>query len=415
MAILQDGAQRPAPSRSQAAVVGLAVAAVAVLVYWLGNHNFNAGHPDFYYLADAFLHGRTWIDRDLGPYDVIYFAGRVYVPFGLFPAVILTPLVALLGPTGAAELEPVVNAVLAGAGVGLAWWVAGRIGVDRLNDRLMLVVLLGFSTQIWWVTTRGGVWHTGQLVATILTLFLLAELYGRGRPVLMGLLIGAAFLCRAPDAFALPATAIWVAMVSQRQASRMHGVWAAVRGLPWLGWVQLALGFLPALVLFVSYNVARFGSPLESGYGLAVLPDWLEALRRQGMFSPRHVAMNLEYFLFKLPTFSASFPFFRPDGLGMSVLFTSPGLLLALRAPWRDPRSRILAVAGLLVLVPTLFYYGGGWLQYGYRYFLDSMPFVWALVAMGVVFRGSFKWWHRLMIWAGVVVMTAGVYWAYNL
>ena len=41
-----------------------------------------------------------------------------------------------------------------------------------------------------------------------------------------------------------------------------------------------------------------------------------------------------------------------------------------------------------VVLIPTLLYYGGGWLQFGYRYFLDSIPFVWALGALGVARRG---------------------------
>ena len=47
-----------------------------------------------------------------------------------------------------------------------------------------LAVLFGFSTQILWVTTRGGVWHTGHLIATILTFACLIELWrpaaGRG-------------------------------------------------------------------------------------------------------------------------------------------------------------------------------------------------------------------------------------------
>ena len=60
----------------------------------------------------------------------------------------------------------------------MCWWLLGRIGVARLVDRLWLAVLFGFSTQILWVTTRGGVWHTGHLVATILTFACLIELSG---------------------------------------------------------------------------------------------------------------------------------------------------------------------------------------------------------------------------------------------
>ena len=112
-------------------------------------------------------------------------------------------------------------------------------------------------------------------------------------------------------------------------------------------------------------------------------PDWLELQRQKGLFAVAHVGMNLNYLFLKLPAFTNTFPYLKPDGLGMSVLLTSPGLLLALLAPWRDRRSWLLLLAAVLVLIPTLLYYGGGWLQFGYRYFLDSIPFVWALGAMG--------------------------------
>ena len=155
------------------------------------------------------------------------------------------------------------------------------------------------------------------------------------------------------------------------------------------GWVLLALGLVPSLAFFLWYNLDRFGDPLQSGYALATLPEWLEAIRQQGLFSTSHVAMNLEYLFWKTPALTAAFPYFRPDGLGMSVFITSPALLLAVLAPWRDRRSWLLLFAAVAVLIPTLLYYGGGWLQYGYRYFLDSIPFVWALVAMGIAYRGS--------------------------
>jgi hypothetical protein len=406
-------------SRSRSELVpllaGLAVALAAFFVYWLSNRLYDAGRGDLFYLADAFLHGRTSISVVLGPNDVIYFNNQVYVPFAPFPAIVLMPLVALIGPVTADQWETGINAGLAAFVVLLAWWVAGRIGASRLRDRLALAILLGFSTQVWWVTTRGGVWHTGHLVAMILTLVLLAEMFGRRRGLLMGLLVGLAFLTRAPVAFAAPAIALWlipdtVPLIPPRAAAS-----AWLGQLPWRDWVTLGVGLVPSLGFFFWYNFVRFGSPLESGYALATLPEWLQALRAQGLFSLSHVAMNIDYLFQKVPALIPDFPYFRPDGLGMSVFITSPALLLAVRAPWRERRSWWLLLAAVLVLIPTLLYYGGGWLQYGYRYFLDSIPFVWTLVAMGVVRRGSIRWWGWLLIGWGVLVGLGGVYWAYNL
>ena len=393
------------PSRriDLAVLVGAVVVAASALVYWLCNRYFDAGRGDFFYLADAFLHGRTYLDFRPGPNDVIISGDRFYVPFAPFPAIALMPVVAVLGAVTADQVESGINALLAAAGVGLCWMLLGRIGVARLRDRLALTVLFGFSTQILWVTTRGGVWHTGQLIATILTLACLIEVWGSKRAWLIGLLAGAAFLTRAPLAFAIPFYAL---LLDER---------AVLRSFPWRRWTALAVGVLPSLVFFFLYNQVRFGTPLESGYALATLPGWLEQERAKGLFSLAHVPMNLDYLFVYLPALIPQFPFFKPDGLGMSVLITSPGLLYAVRANWRDHRTWSLLGAAVAALVPTLLYYGGGWLQYGYRYFLDSVPFVIALCGMAAAWRGRIGWAWIALIAIGTVVMFVGVYWAYHL
>jgi hypothetical protein len=122
--------------------------------------------------------------------------------------------------------------------------------------------------------------------------------------------------------------------------------------------------------------------------------------------------MNLDYFLVHLPAVIPTFPYFKPDGLGLSVFITSPGLLFATQADWRQPRAWWLLAATVAVLIPTLLYYGGGWDQYGYRYFLDSVPFVMALCGLAAVYRGSVGMGWKLLIAFGTIVMAAGVYWA---
>ena len=111
-------------------LVGLGLVAISALVYWLANRDFDAGRGDFFYLADAFNHGRAWLDVRLGPNDVIVVDGHFYVPFAPFPAVAFMPLVALIGPVTADQLESGINALLAASGVGLCWWYLGRLGVD---------------------------------------------------------------------------------------------------------------------------------------------------------------------------------------------------------------------------------------------------------------------------------------------
>ncbi len=411
--------QRPGRARSTivGVGVGLGVVALSALVYWLANRDFDAGRGDFFYLADTFLHGRSWLTFAPGQWDVIAIDGRYYVPFAPFPAVVFLPLVALIGATTADHVESGINAVLAAIGVGLCWMLLGRLGVRRLVDRLWLTVLFGFSTQILWVTTRGGVWHTGHLIATVLTFICLIELYGRQRPWLIGLMAGFAFLTRAPLAFAIPFYALMLDAPARVAASEVAGgyVRSVARSTRLRRWVVLGIGVLPAIIGFFAYNQVRFGSPWESGYGLASLPEFLQRQRDLGLFSLAHIPMNLDYFLFHLPTVIPEFPYFRPDGYGLSVLITSPGLLFASQADWRRPRAWWLLGAAIVVLIPTLLYYGGGWLQYGYRYFLDSVPFVIALCGLAAVHRGRTGIGWKTLIAFGVVIGLAGVYWAYRI
>jgi hypothetical protein len=397
---------------SRGPLVAAVVMLVGFLIYWASDHAFDSGRGDFFYLADAFLHGRTWLTTALGPADNVVIGDRVYVPFGPFPAFVLLPIVALFGPEQADHWQPVINAALAAIDLGLCWWMAARLGVRSVVDRVWLVVLFGFSTQIWWVTTRGGVWHTGHLIATGVTLMALIELFGRRRPMIVGLLGGAAFLTRAPVLLAMPIYALMLGSVDRAVAA---GRSAVNRWRPMLiDWLVLVVGFLPFGLFDLWYNAVRFGSPFESGYGLASLSPWLGALRDQGLFSISHLGMNINYMFLLLPTRIDQFPFFAPNGYGMSIFVTSPGLFWAIRANWRSRRSWLLLAAVVLILIPNLLYYGGGWLQYGYRYALDAIPFAMALCCIAAA-RHGVGWIWRIAIMFGVVVGVGGVYWAYHL
>ena len=114
--------------RSPVVWAGVLLAIASFFVYWLSNRAFDATRGDLFYLADAFLHGKTNIAVALGPFDVIYFKGLIYVPFAPFPAIVLAPIVALTGPAVADQWETGINAFLAATVVLLR--VVG-LGPDR--------------------------------------------------------------------------------------------------------------------------------------------------------------------------------------------------------------------------------------------------------------------------------------------
>ena len=121
-------------------------------------------------------------------------------------------------------------------------------------------LLLGFSTQIWWVTTRGGVWHTGQLIATMLTLALPHRAVGQPP----GVAHRAAGGRRVPDPGAARLRVPFYALLLAGDA-----VWEP-RRWPWRSWSDAGgRRRCRRSSFFFWYNAARFGSPFESGYALA--------------------------------------------------------------------------------------------------------------------------------------------------
>jgi hypothetical protein len=378
----------------------------AFVVFWLTAHQVSVFRWDFYFLADAFLHGRTWVEYPLpGAVDTVTVGGHVYVPFAPLPAVLFTPLVAVFGVLPLLPWEPTINAALAATSAGLAWSLIARFDGGNLRTRIWLTAFFAFSTALWSITVRGGVWHTGQLVATVVTLLGLLESTGPRRPWVLGLVAGAGFLARAPLLFAIPFYA-WIA-ASGEQADG----WRMGSGPAW-GRAAMVIGLAGvAVVLAGAYNAVRFGSPLESGYALAELPSALAGTRDQGLFSLAYLPRNLDLLLWHLPVTAAPPLFLLPDGYGLSIFITSPAIVMIGWADYRRPFILACGLTAFAVLVPSLLYYGGGWLQVGFRYFFDSMPFVLVLMAAGWKREMATLW--KVLIAFGIAVGVWGVIFTY--
>lgn len=348
--------------------------------------------------AAAFLHGRFDVAADL--HDVAVVAGRGYFPLGAAPSVLLIPVVAVFG----AGVPDVV--------VGVGALVVATLGMYRL----VTAELAATSQRAWWVL--GAVAGTPLLacafndnayyaahvvVVACLAWAMVLALSGRS-PVLAGLLVGLAAATR------LDAAAGIVPVAAMYARAHSHGSRLARPAIA-------AAGVLPFLLLVAWYNAARFGNPLESGYGLQNLNyPWLAALRAQGLFSVRHLPENLYYLLVAGPVFTngghglpRSFPWIVPSEWGMGLAWTSPWLFVGVLA--RGRRVAIVAAGALLVLLPSLFYYGVGWIQFGYRYGLDALPFLLLLAAWGQArVPKSRRLVVVLLVWS-LVVNAWGILW----
>lgn len=289
--------------------------------------------------------------------------------------------------------------VSTGIGIVAAWLtlpLARRYGPGG-STTFWLATLGAFGTLLWTQSISGNFYYLAHVEATLCSFIALIEWRGQRRPWVIGLAFGLASLARPTVLFA--AIPFGFALLAVR-GKRLR------TALSFVGPIAVAVG------LAGLYNAVRFGSPLESGYGISVLvKESLARARAQGLFSLRHLMDNLGLLLAQGFDVRTRFPYLIPDPNGHSILLTSPALLIAVSAGVRSHSARILWAAAFLVAVPLLLYYGGGgYSTYGYRYALDFMPFLLALVAIGA--GRHFGSLEKLLVIMSVGFVAYGVVWA---
>jgi hypothetical protein len=272
-----------------------------------------------------------------------------------------------------------------------------------VRARSWLLLLFGLGSIHFSAVVGGGNWLLSHLVVTVALLLMLLELVGRNRPWLVGVLLGLATLSRPSAWFLLPfpLLASWAAGGDRRQVLRQA--------------VLVGIGLAPIVGFSLWYNWARFDDPFRSGYATITMPRCLQAtLEAHGVRNLAYLPKNLYLTLFHGPEpipgdgavvppwghvdangcasatsrgFDATtlaFPYFRPSEWGMGLLWTTPAVVWAVTAPWRDRWVKLawLTVASSLLVIGT--YVSPGWIQFGARYTLDFLPFLLFLIVRGL-------------------------------
>ena len=173
--------------------------------------------------------------------------------------------------------------------------------------------------------------------------------------------------------------------------------------------MNLAAFLLPLALAGSSYlwlNYARFGSPLDTGYGAMRLAGILaDRVAAHGQFSPAYFIFNLAYLFFQ----GFHINFTAPDLLsglemdpyGTSLLAASPFVVAAFFA-LRDRRVWAAWAGVLLMTFATLFYYNNGWMQVNaQRFTLDFWPLL--LIPLAVGLRQQFAA-GQIRLWQGVIL-----------
>ena len=393
---------------------------------------------------------------------------RGLVPFPPLPAIVLVPFVALWGLAADGQL---IFAILGALDLGIAWWMLGKLPI-RTWVRVAATVFLSFGTVLWYAAQIGTTWYQAHVLAVGLALAAigvalggdraaalseddlpdddpadwapaarpaswaerLAPLVPDRRQFLAGLLFGLAGTSRLTVLFAAPFFIL----------AGSGGTWFR------RGW-SAGLGAVIPVGALVAYNLVTTGHLFHPGYQylyeleaafyrpLGYNLDW-------AIEDPRYLPQNVSIMFLSTPVwmptevpsalglgdplctdpgavrglFERDCPLVLPRDIGMSVLLTSPAYLLALPAlRWGYGRSRLVTGAALAVLVVAfvnLMHFSQGWVQFGYRFSNDAVPFVLPLVALGfarLVDTGR-RWampTAMALIVASIVVNAWGVAW----
>jgi len=346
-------------------LIPLAIVGVAFGIYFLTNSTPLQWYKHYVYEAQAFLQGRTDLQGFPSYYqDLVTYHGKYYLPSPPMPAIVLIPAVAIWG-TATDEVR--ICMLMAAANVALVWILLGRMNVQGWM-RWLLTVLFGFGTVEWAVAITGTTWFFAEIVAVFFLLLALIEYFGKKRGALIGLLLGLSVLSRLP---VVVGGVFFLAMLYKDGGLR--------RSLPFIVGLAIPIAF------YGYFNYLRFGNPLQTGYsGHAYAAYFAADIQQYGMFSLHYIPKQLYTMFLMSPEYIPYFPFIKPIPDGMSILLTTPAVFYVLKAKYNESVNLWALLAMLGIMVPIVLWFSTGWVQFGYRYSLDFLPFLLILIAAGM-------------------------------
>jgi len=341
-------------------------------------------------LSDAFLQGKYYLSQNPNWLNELIPAGNsiFYVAYPPMPAILLMPFRLVLGT----KFEQQYLAHLLGAGiVALTMLNAWKIKRNKIF-MIWVGLLTGFGNIIWYLSSTGSVWFLGQISAVFFLTVAIHEGLNKKRPVVMGIMLGAAFLSRIEIILSLPLFLYF----------SYNKTW-------FKNYIKLAIGILPFVLTNFLYNFIRFGVVWDKGY--ALIPGVMEeSWYKNGLINLINIPNHLKIMFFALPKFLPQKPFIQPSWAGLAIWITTPAFIYAFKAKFKEKVVKYSWIS--IILISLLIFSHGttGFAQFGYRFAVDFYPFMFLLIIRGT-YKSSLKWHHWILLILSIMVNLWGVIW----
>jgi 4-amino-4-deoxy-L-arabinose transferase-like glycosyltransferase len=297
----------------------------------------------------------------------------------------------LLAPGMLAGLPWLVNPLLAGLGI-LGVYLLGRDLFDASTG--ILAAALGVISPLLLILSGTFLAHTASLAVLTLAAwsFWRARRTDEPRPrrfaLASGALFGLALITRPYTAAAIGAPFALLALLDMLRSLRRRSL---RQRLPVYLWMAAACALVGALLPL--YNWVAAGSPLTNTYTLWWPYDSVG-------FGPAHGPHGHSWSQ-AVGNFNHDFPIFGetlvgwPIWQGVPVVWGVVGLGLLLH-PWKKSEWGLLLPAAALIGAHLAYWAASGGL-YGVRYYTEAAPFLWLLVARGLIKVSNWTWPRRLV------------------
>lgn len=321
------------------------------------------------YLANQFLHGHISIEPtlDMPIGDITLFNGRYYMYFGPFASIVLVPFAAIFGKTFPQAMIGIFSMIISFYAV----YVISKFFKFSSLDSVWLAAFFTFSTVLFSLSIVNISAYQVQALGCAMIILSLREYFQRKkRPLLIGLFLGLALMTRMTLGLSV---LFFVFEFLQKRITRAD-------------LVKILIPFAVCCIVLAGYNFVRFKNPFDSGYlhstALSTYP--ISENMTFGYMGIAHVPTNLYALFLKGPGlvtesehgFVLKFPYFRADPWGMAIWFTSPLFLAIIYKFRKNNYTKSVLLTTVALMFPVIGYFSVGFAQFGYRYALDFLPFL---------------------------------------